>query len=93
MVYCELKSKEDNILRYSVGSIISDVTGEIMINTQDMGFEITKQPEKPQRNIASNRVMEKCGFIKEGPVRQGKMVSVYCDYNIYGLLREDYAGV
>ncbi len=22
--------------------------------------------------------------------RQGKMVSVYCDYNIYGLLREDY---
>ncbi len=42
------------------------------------------------RNIASNRVMEKCGFIKEGTIRQGKMVSVYCDYNIYGLLREDY---
>ena len=34
--------------------------------------------------------MEKCGFIKEGTIRQGKMVSVYCDYNIYGLLREDY---
>ncbi len=31
------------------------------------------------RNIASNRVMEKCGFIKEGTIRQGKMVSVYCD--------------
>ena len=42
------------------------------------------------RNIASNRVMEKCGLIKEGTIRQGKMVSVYCDYNIYGLLREDY---
>ena len=42
------------------------------------------------RNIASNKVMEKCGFIKEGTVRQGKMVSVYCDYNIYGMLREDY---
>ena len=42
------------------------------------------------RNVASNRVMEKCGFIKEGTIRQGKMVSVYCDYNIYGLLREDY---
>ena len=42
------------------------------------------------RNIASNRVMEKCGFVKEGTIRQGKMVSVYCDYNIYGLLREDY---
>ena len=41
-------------------------------------------------SIASNKVMEKCGFIKEGTIRQGKMVSVYCDYNIYGLLREDY---
>ena len=45
------------------------------------------------RNIASNKVMEKCGFIKEGTVRQGKMVSVYCDYNIYGLLREDYMSI
>lgn len=44
------------------------------------------------RNIASNRVLEKCGFTKEGTVRQGKMVSVYCDYNIYGLLEEDVKG-
>ena len=29
-------------------------------------------------------------MLTEGIVRQGKMVSVYCDYNIYGLLREDY---
>jgi len=42
------------------------------------------------RNLASNRVMEKCGFVKEGTVRRGKMVSVYCDYNTYGMLREDY---
>lgn len=45
------------------------------------------------RNIASNKVMEKCGFIKEGTVRQGKMVSVYCDYHIYGMLRDDYVGL
>ena len=45
------------------------------------------------RNIASNRVMEKSGFIKEGTVRRGKMVSAYCDYNIYGMLREDYFGL
>ena len=45
------------------------------------------------RNIASNKVMEKCGFIKEGTIRQGKMVSVYCDYNIFGMLREDYAKI
>ena len=42
------------------------------------------------RNIASNKILERCGFIKEGTIRQGKMVSVYCDYNIYGMLREDY---
>ena len=30
---------------------------------------------------------KKCEFIKEGTVRQGKMVSVYCDYNIYGTLQ------
>ncbi|MBE5801023.1 MAG: GNAT family N-acetyltransferase [Clostridiales bacterium] len=42
------------------------------------------------RNTGSLRVLEKCGFVKEGIVRQGKMVSVYCDYAIYGLLREDW---
>lgn len=42
------------------------------------------------RNIASNRVLEKCGFVLEGTVRHGKMVSTYCDYHIWGMLREDY---
>ena len=45
------------------------------------------------RNIASNKVMERCGFVKEGTIRQGKMVSVYCDYNIYGMLKEDYTKI
>ena len=42
------------------------------------------------RNTASNRVLEKCGFVLEGTVRHGKMVSAYCDYHIWGMLREDY---
>lgn len=42
------------------------------------------------RNIGSTRVLEKCGFVKEGLIRHGKMVSVYSDYYIYGLLVEDY---
>lgn len=42
------------------------------------------------RNTASNRVLEKCGFVHEGTIRHGKMVSTYCDYNIWGMLREDY---
>ena len=42
-----------------------------------------------------SRVLNETGYVHEdtGTVRQGKMVSVYCDYNIYGLLREDYAGL
>jgi len=42
------------------------------------------------RNTASNRVLEKCGFVHEGTVRHGKMVSTYCDYHIWGMLREDW---
>ena len=42
------------------------------------------------RNVASNRVLEKCGFVHEGTIRHGKMVSTYCDYHIWGMLREDY---
>ena len=42
------------------------------------------------RNVASNRVLEKCGFVLEGTVRHGKMVSTYCDYHIWGMLREDW---
>ena len=30
-------------------------------------------------NIASNRVVEKCGFTLEGTIRHGKFGSRYCD--------------
>ena len=41
------------------------------------------------RNTASNRVLQKCGFKHEGSIRHGKMVSCYCDYNIWGFIRDD----
>jgi ribosomal-protein-alanine N-acetyltransferase len=41
------------------------------------------------RNTASNRVLQKCGFKLEGTIRHGKMVSCYCDFNIWGLIRDD----
>ncbi|HHU70665.1 MAG TPA: GNAT family N-acetyltransferase [Clostridiales bacterium] len=41
------------------------------------------------RNIGSWKVLEKCGFTKEGMIRQGKMVNTWCDYYIYGLLKTD----
>lgn len=40
-------------------------------------------------NTASIRVLEKCGFTREGTIRQGKMVSSWCDYHLYGLLKTD----
>ena len=41
------------------------------------------------RNQASLRMMEKCGYQKEGLIRQGKMVNSWCDYYIYGILASD----
>ena len=41
------------------------------------------------RNTASSRILEKCGYTKEGLIRQGKMVSSWCDYYIYGILASD----
>ena len=38
------------------------------------------------RNIASCRMLEKCGYTKEGLIRQGKMVNTWCDYYVYGIL-------
>ena len=41
------------------------------------------------RNIASQRMLEKCSYTREGLIRQGKMVNMWCDYYIYGRLKND----
>ena len=41
------------------------------------------------RNIASSRMLEKCGYTKEGLIRRGKMVNTWCDHYIYGILASD----
>ncbi len=41
-------------------------------------------------NVASNIVLEKCGFTLEGCIRNGKMGNRYCTYNIYGYIRDDF---
>ena len=84
------------------GFLISSMIGLDSRTTKDIDATIKGYPvntESIQKMIETiitipiDDNMEKCGFIKEGTVRQGKMVSVYCNYNIYGLLREDYAGL
>ena len=44
------------------------------------------------RNAASCRMLDKCGFTREGLIRQGKMVNTWCDYYIYGILFSDITG-
>lgn len=41
------------------------------------------------RNTASCRMLEKCGYTREGMIRQGRMVNTWCDYYIYGILDTD----
>lgn len=47
------------------------------------------------RNEASIRVLEKCEFLREGLIRQGKMVSSWCDYYIledwHRIVMKDYS--
>ena len=43
------------------------------------------------RNIASQKMLEKCGYTREGLIRQGKMVNTWYDYYIYGILASDRA--
>ena len=40
-------------------------------------------------NAASQRMLEKCSYTREGFIRQGKMVNLWCDYYIYGILKTD----
>ncbi len=41
------------------------------------------------RNTDSVKMLEKCGYSKEGLIRQGKMVNTWCDYYVYGILASD----
>jgi ribosomal-protein-alanine N-acetyltransferase len=43
------------------------------------------------QNIASYKTLEKAGFKREGHIRDGKMVNIYCDYYLYGITKFDYA--
>ena len=47
------------------------------------------QAEVDARNVPSQRMLEKCGYRREGLIRQGKMVNTWCDYFIYGILSSD----
>lgn len=42
------------------------------------------------QNIASYKTLENAGFKREGLIREGKMVNTYCDYYLYGMIKDDY---
>lgn len=41
-------------------------------------------------NIASYKTLEKSGFLREGLIKDGKLVNTYCDYYIYGITKEAF---
>ena len=44
------------------------------------------------RNIPSIKVLEACGYKREGLIRQDKMVNTWCDYYIYGIIYKNIRG-
>jgi ribosomal-protein-alanine N-acetyltransferase len=44
-------------------------------------------------NTASYMTLEKTGFKREGHIREGKMVNIYCDYYLYGMTKADYIDI
>ena len=44
-IYCNLISRDGQILRYAIGSLVNDITGEIEVNIDDLSYKIIKQPE------------------------------------------------
>ena len=72
----------------------SGICTEALKRVVDFIFLETKldrlHAEADIENTPSNIVLKKCGFTHEGCIRNGKMVSKYCTYNIYGYIRDDF---
>ena len=45
MVYCNLISSDGKSLRYAIGGLVNDITGEMEVNKEDLSYKIIKQPE------------------------------------------------
>lgn len=46
MVYCKLISVDETTIKYAVGGLDSDITGELSVDKNDYSFMITKRPAK-----------------------------------------------
>jgi hypothetical protein len=46
MVYCRLLKNNGNKLTYAIGSVASDITGELVLYPKQKFYNIKKQPQK-----------------------------------------------
>ena len=86
-----IENKEDNrvIGIIEVFDVENDRLGNIGYRVNPNFWSKGICTEADIENVASNIVLEKCGFTHEGRIRNGKMGNRYCTYNIYGYIRED----
>lgn len=46
MVYCNLEKVNGAMLVYSIGGIVSDITGKLIVDYKKGEYELVKEPEK-----------------------------------------------
>ena len=46
MVYCRLISVNNGVAKYSIGSLIDDITGILVVDSNEETYSIEKQPDK-----------------------------------------------
>jgi RimJ/RimL family protein N-acetyltransferase len=65
---------------------------QLMVDYLFLSRDIVRiQAHTDARNMASQRVLEKAGFKKEGTVRKARYYrGEWADYYIYGILREEW---
>ena len=71
------KYKEMSAQELNHASMLHDMAA------QDIEALKTVYPEVPEK------MLEKCGYRREGLIRQGKMVNTWCDYYIYAILADE----
>ena len=100
---CMLFSFDERSARAEIGFVLGrrdwgrgamrEAAGALITTTFD-GLELGRiEAFADPRNVASDRVLRRLGFVHEGLLRQRSTIKgQVCDSNVYGLLRNEWPG-